>query len=102
MMSVRASYQMALYTSSICVVGFSDEAIQFLLELQAEQNRAWFKAHQAAFTRLCRQPLELFVGELCERLADVYPGIVETEPHYFRIQRDTRFARDKAPYKTNL
>jgi uncharacterized protein (TIGR02453 family) len=24
------------------------------------------------------------------------------EPHIFRIQRDTRFAKDKAPYKTNV
>jgi uncharacterized protein (TIGR02453 family) len=82
--------------------GFSDEAIQFFLELQAEQNRAWFKAHQADYVRLCRRPLELLVSELQERLVDVYPGVAEVEPHYFRIQRDTRFARDKAPYKTNV
>jgi uncharacterized protein (TIGR02453 family) len=82
--------------------GFSDEAIQFFLELQAEQNRTWFKAHQADYLRLCRRPLELLVSELQERLVDVYPGVAEVEPHYFRIQRDTRFAKDKAPYKTNV
>jgi uncharacterized protein (TIGR02453 family) len=82
--------------------GFSDEALQFLLELQAEQNRAWFKAHQADFVRLCRRPLELLIEELRERLLDVYPGIADAEPHYFRIQRDTRFSTDKAPYKTNV
>lgn len=82
--------------------GFSDEAIQFFLELQAEQSRAWFKAHQDDFVRLCRRPLELFVNELRERLAADYPGLAEVEPHFFRIQRDTRFARDKAPYKTNV
>jgi uncharacterized protein (TIGR02453 family) len=82
--------------------GFSDEAIQFLLELQAEQNREWFKAHQAEYERLCRRPLELFVTELQQRLSDVYPQIAEVEPHLFRIQRDTRFSKDKAPYKTNV
>jgi uncharacterized protein (TIGR02453 family) len=82
--------------------GFSDEAIQFFLELQAEQNRTWFKAHQDDFLRLCRRPLELLMSELHERLVDVYPGVAEVEPHYFRIQRDTRFAKDKAPYKTNV
>jgi uncharacterized protein (TIGR02453 family) len=80
--------------------GFSDEAVQFFLELQAEQSRAWFKARQADFVRLWKRPLELFVAELCERLVDVYPGILEAEPHFLRIQRDTRFARDKTPYKT--
>ena len=44
--------------------GFSDDMIQFLLELQAEQSRTWFKTHQYDYTRLCRRPLELFVGEL--------------------------------------
>jgi uncharacterized protein (TIGR02453 family) len=82
--------------------GFSDEAIQFFLELQAEQSRTWFKAHQADYLRLCRRPLELLVSELQERLVDEYPGLAEVEPHYFRIQRDTRFAKDKAPYKTNV
>jgi uncharacterized protein (TIGR02453 family) len=82
--------------------GFSDEAIQFLLELQAEQSRTWFKAHQDDYVRLCRRPLELLVYELQERLADAYPQIVNVEPHIFRIQRDTRFSKDKAPYKTNL
>lgn len=82
--------------------GFSDEAIQFFLELQAEQSRTWFKAHQADYLRLCRRPLELLVSELQERLVDVYPDVAEVEPHYFRIQRDTRFAKDKAPYKTNV
>jgi uncharacterized protein (TIGR02453 family) len=82
--------------------GFSDEAIQFLLELQAEQSRTWFKAHQADYARVCRRPMELFVTELCQRLVDAYPGIADAEPHFFRIQRDTRFAKNKEPYKTNL
>ena len=82
--------------------GFSDEAIQFFLELQAEQSRTWFKAHQADFMRLCRRPLELFIEELRDRVVAVYPRIVEAEPHYFRIQRDTRFGKDKTPYKTNI
>src|SRR5438876_9540170 len=37
-----------------------------------------------------------------DRATPVYPSIVEAEPHYFRIQRDTRFAKDKTPYKTNI
>ncbi|HEV7662937.1 MAG TPA: DUF2461 domain-containing protein [Chloroflexota bacterium] len=82
--------------------GFSDDAIQFFLELQAEQSRVWFKAHQDDFVKFCRRPLELFVEELRERLVDTYPDIVDVEPHFMRIQRDTRFVRDKPPYKTNV
>jgi uncharacterized protein (TIGR02453 family) len=82
--------------------GFSDEAIQFFLELQAEQSRTWFKAHQDDFVRLCRRPIELFVAELEDRLTVAYPRIKDAEPHFMRIQRDTRFSKDKLPYKTNV
>jgi uncharacterized protein (TIGR02453 family) len=82
--------------------GFSDEAIGFFLELQAEQSRDWFKAHQDDYVRLCRRPMELLVSELQERLADVYPHLKDVEPKIFRIQRDTRFSKDKSPYKTNV
>jgi uncharacterized protein (TIGR02453 family) len=82
--------------------GFSDEAIQFFLELQAEQSRTWFKAHQADFLKLCRRPMELLIEHLQERLVDVYPNVATVEPHVFRIQRDTRFSKDKSPYKTNI
>lgn len=90
------------HTSRFSFRGFPDEAIQFFLELQAEQSRPWFKAHQDDFVRLVRTPMELLVAELQERLADIYPDIAEAEPHIFRIQRDTRFAKDKSPYKTNI
>src|SRR4051794_6981631 len=82
--------------------GFDDDAIKFLLDLQAEQSRTWFKAHQDDFVRLLRRPMELFVADLQRELTDVYPRIGSVEPHIFRIQRDTRFAKDKSPYKTNI
>ncbi|HEY3059983.1 MAG TPA: TIGR02453 family protein [Chloroflexota bacterium] len=80
--------------------GFPDGGIEFFLELQAEQSRTWFKAHQSEFERLWKRPLELFVTELQTRLSSAFPGLTEVEPHFMRIQRDTRFARDKTPYKT--
>jgi uncharacterized protein (TIGR02453 family) len=79
--------------------GFPEEGIPFLLELQALQDRAWFKAHQGDFNRYWKEPLEQLVGELTARLGPTYGRLGESKPHYFRIQRDTRFARDKSPYK---
>jgi uncharacterized protein (TIGR02453 family) len=72
------------------------------MELQAEQSRVWFKAHQDDYEQLCRRPMELLMAELQDRLTDIYPEIGLVEPHIFRIQRDTRFSKDKAPYKTNV
>jgi uncharacterized protein (TIGR02453 family) len=80
--------------------GFPEGGIDFFLELQAEQSRTWFKAHQADFERLWKRPLELFVTELQARLGKTFPGLDDVTPHFFRIQRDTRFGHDKSPYKT--
>jgi len=82
--------------------GFPEGGIEFFLQLQAEQSRTWFKAHQADFDRLWKRPLELFVTELQTRLSKTFPGLDDVTPHFFRIQRDTRFARDKSPYKTQV
>ncbi|HET6318597.1 MAG TPA: DUF2461 domain-containing protein [Chloroflexota bacterium] len=80
--------------------GFPEGGVEFFLELQAEQSRTWFKAHQAEFDRLWKRPLELFVDDLRTRLLDAYPHLLESPPHFMRIQRDIRFSRDKSPYKT--
>src|SRR4051812_16074063 len=80
--------------------GFPDGGVEFFLELQAEQSRTWFKAHQADFERLWKLPLELFVTDLQQRLVPTFRDVADVQPHFFRIQRDTRFARDKSPYKT--
>jgi uncharacterized protein (TIGR02453 family) len=87
-------------TQSSTFQGFPEGGITFFMELQAEQTRTWFKAHEAEFQRLWKQPLEQFMADLQTRLVDVYPGLAEVSPHFFRIQRDTRFSRDKTPYKT--
>src|SRR5262245_62759186 len=89
-------------TSTEPFTGFPEEAIQFLLELQAEQSRTWFKAHQDDYLRLCRRPMELLFAELQERLVDVFQHIATVEPAMFRIKRDTRFSKDRYPYKTNI
>jgi uncharacterized protein (TIGR02453 family) len=82
--------------------GFPEGGVEFFLELQAEQSRTWFKAHQADFDRLWRRPFEAFVYDLRARLLDVYPQLADVTPHFFRIQRDTRFSRDASPYKTHV
>lgn len=80
--------------------GFPEGGIAFLLELQAEQDRAWFKCHQRDYERLLRDPLAALMAELRERLLDRYPSLAAAEARLFRIQRDTRFSHDKTPYKT--
>ena len=82
--------------------GFPPDGIPFFFELQEQQSRTWFAANKKRFERLWSEPLRALVADLTAALGDTYPGLAEVQPHFFRIQRDVRFAADKSPYKTNV
>jgi len=72
--------------------GFPREATEFFRELARNNNREWFQAHKETYERACREPLKALVAELDPLGAT----------HISRINRDMRFARDGAPYRTHL
>ena len=83
--------------------GFKREAIQFLADLAANNDRAWFQPRKADYERLLKEPME----ELCLALADRFKALgvpLEADPRRspFRIYRDTRFSKDKSPYKAHV
>lgn len=83
--------------------GFRPEAIQFLADLAAHNDRAWFQPRKAEFERLLKEPLEALCSALAERFASRgMPLRADPARSPFRIYRDVRFSRDKSPYKTNV
>jgi uncharacterized protein (TIGR02453 family) len=83
--------------------GFTPEAIQFLADLAQNNDRAWFQPRKAEFERLLREPMEAMIAALSERLAARgVPMVADPKRSPFRIYRDTRFSKDKSPYKTHL
>lgn len=82
--------------------GFTPEAIQFMADLAVNNDRAWFQPRKADYERLVRDPFERLVEGLAARFADRHLPL-EADPRrsIFRIHRDTRFSRDKSPYKTH-
>ena len=83
--------------------GFQPEAIQFLADLAANNERAWFQPRKAEFERLLKAPLEeLCVALEAEFRARDLPLHADPVKSPFRIYRDTRFSKDKSPYKTHL
>jgi len=82
-------------------IGFSPDAIEFLRDLAAHNDRAWFQPRKADYERLLKEPLE----ELCAVLGDRFARLdvpLQADPirSPFRIYRDIRFSQDKSPYKT--
>jgi uncharacterized protein (TIGR02453 family) len=83
--------------------GFRPEAIQFLADLAANNDRAWFQPRKADYERLLKGPLEALCVALAERFeARRIPLTADPGRSPFRIYRDVRFSKDKSPYKTNL
>ncbi len=85
--------------------GFSKDTISFFVELAANNNKTWFTEHKPVFENYVMAPARDFVVAMGERLQEISPG-VNADPRVnksiFRIYRDTRFSKDKTPYKTNL
>ena len=83
--------------------GFSPDAIQFLADLAENNDRAWFQPRKAEFERLLKEPMEALVAALADALAArQVPMLADPKRAPFRIYRDTRFSKDKAPYKNHL
>ncbi len=83
--------------------GFRPEAIAFLAELAENNDRAWFQPRKAEYERLLKEPLEALVVALAERFeARGLPLEADPKRSIFRIYRDTRFSRNKSPYKRHL
>ncbi|MBO0930439.1 DUF2461 domain-containing protein [Fibrella aquatilis] len=79
--------------------------IAFLRNLKANNNKPWFDENRAAYDAAKADFVGL-VGELITGLSQLDPAIAETpleaKKCIFRINRDVRFSKDKAPYKNHF
>jgi uncharacterized protein (TIGR02453 family) len=83
--------------------GFEPAAIQFLADLAENNDRAWFQPRKAEFERLLKAPMEAMIAALADRLAARgVPMLADPKRAPFRIYRDTRFSKDKSPYKAHV
>jgi uncharacterized protein (TIGR02453 family) len=82
---------------------FTDKSLRFLRALARHNERPWFHAHKGDYDAQVRGPFQALLVDLQPDLQAI-SGHFRADPRsiggsLFRIQRDTRFANDKAPYK---
>ena len=85
--------------------GFPRQCIAFFTSLIENNNKTWFDGHRSEYERYVMEPARSFVTALGESLRNLAPGIhadPRTNKSIFRIYRDTRFSKDKRPYKTHM
>jgi uncharacterized protein (TIGR02453 family) len=85
--------------------GFNHKTLDFFSELRVNNDVDWFKRHKDEYERFVLEPARSFVEALGNRMQELAPGIIadpRINQSLFRINRDTRFSKDKTPYKTHL
>lgn len=86
--------------------GFKPSLIEFLAELEQNNNRPWFAEHKADYLALVVEPVMDFVHAMQSPMFKVskhFPVVAkQTGGSMMRIYRDARFSNNKTPYKTNV
>lgn len=81
------------------------EILDFLAELSQNNNREWFNANKEKYLQV-REKFEAFAQQLIEKISswdeDVAASQLQVKDCTYRIYRDTRFSKDKVPYKTHM
>ena len=83
---------------------FGPGLFRFLRDLQANNTRTWFQANKHLYESEVKEPMLQFISDFGVRLRTISRNF-DADPRpvggsMFRIYRDTRFSRDKSPYKT--
>jgi len=79
------------------------ETLQFLTDLKENNDREWFNRNKDKYITANEnfiQLVEALINEIS--LFDKSVRGLEAKNTIFRIYRDTRFSKDKSPYKTNF
>lgn len=83
--------------------GFPPEGILFLKQLKRNNNRDWFKQNKSRYEDYVKIPMQSLITSLRGPMSSVAPEIdINPAKNIFRIYRDTRFSKNKLPYKTHV
>jgi uncharacterized protein (TIGR02453 family) len=85
---------------------FSQATFDFLEELAANNRKDWFEANKARYRGEVQEPALRFIADFGAPLSRISRHL-RADPRpvggsLFRIHRDTRFSRNKSPYKTHV
>lgn len=86
--------------------GFSPELFKFLKQLEKNNNRDWFQENKSRYEQYFLGGALGFIEAMAGPLKSVSPHFTAIPKRsggsLMRIYRDTRFSKNKTPYKTNV
>ena len=82
---------------------FPEAGLRFLRQLKRNNNRDWFLAHKTEYEECIKKPMEDLITGLAAEFSRFAPEIqASPRTSLYRIYRDTRFSKNKSPYKTHV
>ena len=85
------------------MIYFDKDFFQFFKDLSQNNNRDWFMENKKRYENTVKVPFLNFLEALIDALQEVEGSIPHTAKEaMMRINRDTRFSKDKTPYKDHL
>jgi uncharacterized protein (TIGR02453 family) len=85
---------------------FEKHTIAFLEELAANNNREWFKENKPRYEEQVLDVALRFIESMQAPLTKIAPHFTAIPQRMggslMRVYRDTRFSKNKLPYKTNI
>ena len=83
--------------------GFTEDTIRFFLDLKFHNYPDYFHQEHGRYVETVQSLFYSFIDSLAPDMRSIDPGM-EVRPHkcLSRIHRDTRFSRDKSPYRDHL
>ena len=83
--------------------GFPEETEQFFMDIRFHNNATFYHENVERYRMFVQGPFYTFIEELVPSMLDIDPQM-ETRPYKIlsRLRRDTRFSKDKTPYRDHL
>lgn len=79
---------------------FNQDFHDFFKELAANNHKDWMDDNRKRYTKSVKEPFENFIKDLQAAVSNFDEEIlIKPNNSIFRINRDIRFSKDKAPYK---
>src|SRR5712671_5949548 len=83
--------------------GFPEAGMQFFRGLKRNNRREWFQPRKQTYDEQVKAPMVELVNAVTAEMMRFAPDYVaDPAKAIYRIYRDTRFSKDKTPYKTHI
>lgn len=83
--------------------GFTEETVRYFMDIRFHNNATYYEENKDRYRQHVQAPFYAFIEALAPTMQQIDPRM-EVRPYkcLARMRRDTRFSKDKSPYRDHL